>query len=644
MKKEILLILISSCWAILACRSQRAFWGTVTNGGQNGQGYMYRTDSTGDNLVPVHHFTNTEGARPGRLLLAGNGKLYGLTERGGQGALIPGHKGGVLFEYDMSIDSFRVLFHFRENYAAFPYEGPDAASGLSEVFPGILYGQLISGGLQIGRIFSYNINTEALTEAFSIPTFQGGAGNTTLGNRLAGPLYKASDGFLYSATQANSQCPVGQPNRGSIVRVDPTNNNYSVIYLNPCSGADGYQYLSSFCEYNNSLYSVSLLGGTADKGVIYAYTPSTGVYTKKYDFSGGAGGQNPSPMLHAANNKFYGILQGGPAQPNLPGGGGILFEYDPAVNLYTKKIDFMLGNGAYTNVGIYPTDLARGSNGNLYGTAQNGVYEYNIQQNTTRAAGRFPINMGWLPPERPTLLEVCRKPGYVYQNADYILCPGSPLSHNLQESGAQSLSWKHNGVAEPSQTSGILAFTSVSAADTGTWTAELVNSCGVTETQEIRIHIDIPVIHVQQNGMQLHAQGSAGSLQWIDCNTDMPLSGETGTVFEPSVNGNYAVSVTTANGCSDTSACFLVGFIGLEEAEARHISLYPNPAADFIYLEAENVERLELFDFSGKLCGVNAQQNQDRWTLSAGGLARGVYYLKIYRTDGVSETKKVILH
>ena len=76
--------------------SQREIWGTVKNTGQYNYGYIFKTDSIGDNIEIVHQFDNTEGRFPGPIIQAFNGKLYGLTERGGEGELTANHKGGVL--------------------------------------------------------------------------------------------------------------------------------------------------------------------------------------------------------------------------------------------------------------------------------------------------------------------------------------------------------------------------------------------------------------------------------------------------------------------------------------------------------------------------------------------------------------------
>ncbi|MBL0912243.1 MAG: T9SS type A sorting domain-containing protein [Bacteroidia bacterium] len=122
-------------------------------------------------------------------------------------------------------------------------------------------------------------------------------------------------------------------------------------------------------------------------------------------------------------------------------------------------------------------------------------------------------------------------------------------------------------------------------------------------------------------------------------NSNQPLQYTLQDVFPLSGVSYYRLSQTDLDGTTEIKGVRSVLF-----GAADSLRIYPNPAEDHLFLEAENVDHLELFDVSGKLCQVRAQQNYDRWTIPVGSLARGVYYLKIYRTTGVSETKKVILH
>ncbi len=88
----------------------------------------------------------------------------------------------------------------------------------------------------------------------------------------------------------------------------------------------------------------------------------------------------------------------------------------------------------------------------------------------------------------------------------------------------------------------------------------------ITEQAPIDVTVSsiVAELQVAQNG---------ASYQWIDCdNSNQPINGEIAQFFSAIVNGNYAVEVTV-NGCMETSNCFLVDFIGIEELIDSEVSL-----------------------------------------------------------------------
>ncbi|MFK7970789.1 MAG: S8 family serine peptidase, partial [Bacteroidia bacterium] len=98
---------------------------------------------------------------------------------------------------------------------------------------------------------------------------------------------------------------------------------------------------------------------------------------------------------------------------------------------------------------------------------------------------------------------------------------------------------------------------------------------------------------VTQNGTVLRADAATASYQWIDCATNAPIAGATTDTFEAILNGQYAV-IITENGCSDTSTCFTVNSVGLQNAWAASVSVYPNPSTGIFMVElGENVPSIQ---------------------------------------------------
>lgn len=605
------LLFCSLLFIAFASHAQKELWGTVSNGGQFGHGYIFKTDSIGDNLQIVHHFDSVNGKNPGALLAASDNKLYGLTSAGGQNGQSL-FSGGVFYVYDLTTSTFTVLQHFGPGNTQITGVMPagDGFRTLTEVAPSVIYGQ-VRGAYQGGVIFKYDASTQMTTTALTLPTYQGGVSSSTMGNRLEGNLYLAPDGFLYGTTYTNSQCPIPNPNLGSVVRIDPLTNAFSIRYLCPCTGSNGYQFDNLFVSYTDKLYSVGKSGGANNKGVIYSFDPATSTYSNKYNFAGGVSGFQPSPMVKGTNGKFYGTANGGTPESGFPSGCGILYEFDPVTDVFTKKLDFSYGGGSFLNVGAFPFSFINGHNEKLYGVTSNGVFEYNTVTNQTVAKGRFPVDLGWYTPATPSITAVCRKPAYSAANdTAFVACQGEGFTFELESDNTDTYTWKQDGVIDNSRTSGVLDFSNLTNGDAGTWICEMTNVCGTTTGPSIAIAVvqNNPVI--TQSGAELHAS-VAESYQWLNCDSaNSAISGQTNSIFAPVSNGNYAV-VTTVGACIDTSACYALTDLGLDHSSWVEMSILPNPASTQIYLmsaESVQVQAVKIMNETGQTVGTGTSK------------------------------------
>jgi uncharacterized repeat protein (TIGR03803 family) len=129
-------------------------------------------------------------------------------------------------------------------------------------------------------------------------------------------------------------------------------------------------YLSKF---NNKYYGTTGSGGINNSGVIFEWDPISNSFTKKYDFNSVTGASPTYGGLTLYNNKFYGLTRSGGANNK-----GVIFEWDPVSNSYTKRYDFP-ANGFYRNGNLVEI------NGKLYGVESSGnpgsgygyLYEWN---------------------------------------------------------------------------------------------------------------------------------------------------------------------------------------------------------------------------------------------------------------------------
>ncbi len=414
---------------------------------------------------------------------------------------------------------------------------------MTEVSPGLIYGLARQGNY----VFSYNFNTGVFAQPFVIPNYNGGATNSVLQNQVAAAFVKASDGNFYATTFTNSSCPIPNPYMGSILRLVPATNTLTVRYKASCLAENGYTYNGHLAETNGKLYSTTNYGGTSNQGVIYEYTPATNTYTKRHDFHGGVlTNSYYITSIIIKGGKIYGTSHGGGVpETNLPSGGGTLFEFDLASNQFTTKYNFLMGTNWLGDVGAFPSGLVSGANGKLYGATEYGVFEYNTSTDNFRMAGRF-----WARGFAPSMLQVCRKPAYQLQQiTTHEVCVGAPFTIDLGTSNTTSVVWKHDGVTDASQAATSLNFESFSSADEGLWIATLTNACGSTMSQSFTVNLNEltqpvitsggPTTFCEGETTVLSAPEGFDSYDWSN--------GETSQEITVSETGEYFVSVS--NGC-----------------------------------------------------------------------------------------------
>jgi uncharacterized repeat protein (TIGR03803 family) len=549
MMRNFLLVLFLNGSLLTGLQAQRQLWGTSAFGGENNDGFIFTTDSIGDNLEIIHHFKfDVDGEDISALTLASNHKLYGMAASGG---LLSGgnvFSGGTFFEYDLTTGTFTVLQHFGAANTALPGVVVPLGSGnpsLTEVSPGILYGIMHQGRY----VFAYNISTGEFTRPFTLPLYNGGASNGTLQNKLNQAFVKAADGNFYVTTATNSSCPIPNPNIGSVIRMNAAGTAIAVQHRGACTVADGYIYRGTLAELNGKFYGATDYGGTNNKGVIFEYNFAANTYTKRHDFNNSTHTYAATALVIGANGKLYGTAHGGgiPEAPiGLPSGGGVLFEFDPVSSAFEVKHSFTLAGQSVYDMGVFPSGLIKGPNNKLYGTTQYGVFEYDPAGNTIRTAGRFNY-VGFA----PSLVSVCRKPVYQHQQqSTFTLCEDQPFIMDLQTPNAVTAAWTHNGTPDASQTTATLSLAAFTAADAGTWSCTLTNACGTTVTQTLTLAAGEPQQPViETSGSAEFCEGQSITLSAPENYDTYNWSGGQ-TTREITVNESGSYSVTVSNECT----------------------------------------------------------------------------------------------
>ncbi len=172
---------------------------------------------------------------------------------------------------------------------------------------------------------------------------------------------------------------------------------------------------------------------------------------------------------------------------------------------------------------------------------------------------------------------------------------------------------------------------------------ESVNMCTATATMDIVVSTNtIDNSTSSLSPVTLHANQNGATYQWIDCNNgNAPLSGETGQDFTASVNGDYAV-VINQGPCADTSACFNINSVGIEENNITPISVYPNPSGGTFTIASPVAGSYSIVNELGQTVLSVQLSTANNFTMQVEGLSTGVYFLTGKTENGMMRQKIIV--
>lgn len=443
-------------------------WGITTKGGNGSIGTIYQTDNNGNNQTLIHQFDAVfAGSKPTGDLIEVGGKLYGFTSEGGTS------NNGVLFSYDLATSVYTVVFNFDG-----AVNGSRPRGKLLLASDGLLYGLTSRGGLNDGgTIISYNISSNSVSKLYDFTfaegiepcggfvehsngelyglTYRGGTNdkgvifkftisgavyqslfnfNTLNGENPWGSLLKTPNGYLLGTTSGgglnslgvifgyrvstatftkhydfdaisggNSVCSLvlnnstqecfgtnysgGVNNQGTIFKIDTAGTNYVKIYdFNQLSG--GHPQGSLILRNSSVLMGTTFDGGPGSNGVAFTINTDGSGYSFPgiFDFYI-LGSSCSSSFLRTSNDKYYCLVNSG---GNTSNGTLVMADTNATMNL-TQVFSF---NSAGENGGFPIGGIIKANNGKIYGTTNKGgannfgiAYELdNLGSNFTKLA------------------------------------------------------------------------------------------------------------------------------------------------------------------------------------------------------------------------------------------------------------------
>lgn len=166
----------------------------------------------------------------------------------------------------------------------------------------------------------------------------------------------------------------------------------------------------------------------------------------------------------------------------------------------------------------------------------------------------------------------------------------------------------------------------------GTYTGTITNALGCSTNSIVNLSVTPVDVGVTPLNINLFADASGAQLQWLDCNNAFAeIPGATGTQFTPSVDGSYAVEVTQ-NGCTDTSACYAVVGVGIDESSGAPFHAWLDPANDRVVVSDARGAVLMLTDAIGRTLRTEPVVGA-RWEMPLTGLPNGQYLVVVRKGD-----------
>jgi uncharacterized repeat protein (TIGR03803 family) len=297
-------------------------------------------------------------------VIAPNGELYGTTAHGGDTGIDPGGA-GIL--YKLNKNGVETLLYPFTGGA----DGDTPEHGLLRDSKGNLYGATYNGGITSslfpqGAGVIFELDHQGIYHV--LYAFTGGVDGANPNGELVEDKY----GNLYGTARHGGDPNVHNGLGGGVVfEIVPSTKNETVLYTFTDGTTDGaYPESGLVLDDKSNLYGSSGYDGIGE-GVVF-YLDKKRKYHEIYAFTDGADGGAPLGLMirDSAGNLYGTTIEGGSGIGSQ--GYGVVFKIAPSTKTETVLYTFTGGaDGANPTAG-----LAMDSNGNLYGTTNDGGSDF----------------------------------------------------------------------------------------------------------------------------------------------------------------------------------------------------------------------------------------------------------------------------
>ena len=178
----------------------------------------------------------------------------------------------------------------------------------------------------------------------------------------------------------------------------------------------------------------------------------------------------------------------------------------------------------------------------------------------------------------------------------------------------------------------------------GTYKDTLQNYLGCDSITTLTLTVNpLPSKATTTSGATITATQTSATYQWIDCATNVPISGATARNYTATATGDYAVIVTVGS-CFDTSSCVNIIISGIESIALSNIKVYPNPTSNDVKIDFGALiskGNIKVYNTIGAIVEETKIENQNISTLHVANYANGVYWLSIQINNQTQRLKIV---
>ncbi|MAX82308.1 MAG: hypothetical protein CL843_19290 [Crocinitomicaceae bacterium] len=176
--------------------------------------------------------------------------------------------------------------------------------------------------------------------------------------------------------------------------------------------------------------------------------------------------------------------------------------------------------------------------------------------------------------------------------------------------------------------------------NTATYTLTNASGCDSVVTLNLTLN-PLPTPTITQNGNTLTTDAYS-AYQWYFNGT--AITGATNQTYTATQDGEYTVSVTDNNGCSDSSDAFNVTNTGINNLSETNIHLYPNPTSGKLTITAPPTEQgsVTVYNVMGSEVFSLKTASLNNLGIDLSGQPQGVYLVKIMNKNTAWTTSIVV--